>query len=268
VTLTDTSFNPLENGLTSHSGTTAANGSPPALTDPSSQGQGSSQFSLHPILLIHAPFLHSKALVKRHHASLVCHDSIKIIHTSPQEIYFPCPWRQQYELLPTYLRRIIGPCPAPPPPECLQQISSLTRIRSASDESVLHAQRFQGLLTAKLNNKILVHGFGATDGCIEDVSSRRAEICGNIATFTILTLIRKVYGFFPPSIQHICDNKSDINATWKDGNISVFEKTKPDADVAKVARLTISDIQQHSQVNAFWIEGHADKCGPPFSPQE
>jgi hypothetical protein len=41
------------------------------------------------------------------------------------------------------------------------------------------------------HNKVLIQGFGATDGCIEDVSSYRAEICGNIATFTILTLIRK-----------------------------------------------------------------------------
>jgi hypothetical protein len=76
------------------------------------------------------------------------------------------------------------------------------------------------------------------------------------------------YGFCPPIIQHVCDNKSAISATWKDENISVFYKTKPDADVAKVARLAISDIQKHSQVHAFWVEGHVDKRGPPFSPQE
>jgi hypothetical protein len=34
------------------------------------QGRGISQFSLHPTLLLHAPNLHSKALVKRHRASL------------------------------------------------------------------------------------------------------------------------------------------------------------------------------------------------------
>jgi hypothetical protein len=123
-------------------------------------------------------------------------------------------------------------------------------------------------MIAKLSNEILVQGFCATDGRIEDVSSYRADICGNIATFTILTLIRKVYGFFYPSIQHVCDNKSAINATWKDENISVFYKTKPDADVAKVARLAISDIQQHSQVDTFCVEGHANTHSPPFSPQE
>jgi hypothetical protein len=77
-----------------------------------------------------------------------------------------------------------------------------------------------------------------------------------------------VYGFSSPSIQHVCDNKSYINATWKDENISVFDKTKPDADVTKVARNAIADIQQYYQVNAFWVEGHADKRGPPLSPQE
>jgi hypothetical protein len=77
-----------------------------------------------------------------------------------------------------------------------------------------------------------------------------------------------VYGFSPASIKHVCDNKSAINATWKDKSISVFDKTKSDADVAKVARNAIADIQQHSQVNAFWVEGHPEKCGPPFSPQE
>jgi hypothetical protein len=43
---------------------------------------------------------------------------------------------------------------------------------------------------------------------------------------------------------------------------------KPDADVVKVARNAIADIQQYSLVNAYWVEGHANKRGPPFSPQE
>jgi hypothetical protein len=72
----------------------------------------------------------------------------------------------------------------------------------------------------------------------------------------------------PPLIQDVCDNKSASSATWKDENASVFDNTKPDADIAKVARLAISDIQQHSQVQAFWVEGRADKRAPPFSPQE
>jgi hypothetical protein len=110
--------------------------------------------------------------------------------------FFSCPWRHQYELLPSHLKRIMGPCPSRP--QCFQQTHSLTKIRSASDGSVLHAQGFQGWLISKFNNEVLVQIFGATDVRIEDVSSYRAEICGNIATFTILTLIRKTYGF-PPS---------------------------------------------------------------------
>jgi hypothetical protein len=140
---------------------------------------------------------------------------------------------------------------ARPPPQCFQQISSLTRIRSARDGSVLHAQCYQGWLIARFDNEILVQGFGATDERIEDVSSYQAEICGNIATFTILTLIHKVFGFSPLSIQHVCDNKYAINATWKDENISVFDKTKPNADVAKVARNVIADIQQHPKSTHF-----------------
>jgi hypothetical protein len=63
--------------------------------------------------------------------------------------------------------------------------------------------------------------------------------------------------------------QSAISATWKDKHISVFDRTKPDADVAKIARNAIKDIQQHSLINAYWVEGHADKCTyPPFSPQE
>jgi hypothetical protein len=54
----------------------------------------------------------------------------------------------------------------------------------------------------------------------------------------------------------------------KDEHISVFDKTKPDADVAKVSRISISNIQKHSRVHVFWVEGHAHKRDPPFSPQE
>jgi hypothetical protein len=141
------------------------------------------------------PTLHSKALVKRHCASLECCDAIKII--AIREVSFACPWWEQYELLPSHLKRIIGPCPSPP--QCFQHINSLTKIRSTSDGSVLHSQGFQGWLIAKFDNEVFVQDFGATDGRIEDVRSHGADICGNIATFTILTLIRKVYGFCPLS---------------------------------------------------------------------
>jgi hypothetical protein len=71
-----------------------------------------------------------------------------------------------------------------------------------------------------------------------------------------------------PTIEHVCDNKSAIAATWKDENISVSNKTKPDADVAKVAINLIADLQSYSKVKAYWFEGHEYKRGPSFSPKE
>jgi hypothetical protein len=168
--------------------------------------------------------------------------------------------------LPTHLRRIIGPCPLPP--LHFQHINQLTKNRSASDGSVLHYQGFQGWLIAKLDNEVLIQQFGATDGRVYDVSSYHIEIGGNIATFTVFTLIRKVYGVSPPSIEHVCDNQSTISAIWKDENVCIFDKTKPDADVAKLSRNAIADLQQHPLVTAYWAEGHVDKRGPSFSPQE
>jgi hypothetical protein len=191
---------------------------------------------------------------------------INIIHIPSCELHFTCPCRKQSELLPTHLRRIIGPCHSPP--QCFQSIHQLTNIRSASDGSVLFCQGFQGLLIAKLDNEVLIQGFGATDGRLEDTSSYRANICGSIATFTVLTLIRKVYGFFPPNIEHVCGNKYAITATWKYENISVFDKTKSDTDVTKVARNSIADLHAFSNIKAYWAEDHTDKRGSPFSPQE
>jgi hypothetical protein len=81
--------------------------------------------------------------------------------------------------------------------------------------------------------------------------SYRAELCGNIATFSILNIIRRVYVFSPISIEHVCDNQSAITAAWKEDTVSVFEKTKPDADVIMVARSAISELQQFSAVKAF-----------------
>jgi hypothetical protein len=43
---------------------------------------------------------------------------------------------------------------------------------------------------AKLYNEICVQGFGATDRRVDDVSSYRAEMCGNIATFASFSLLR------------------------------------------------------------------------------
>jgi hypothetical protein len=131
-----------------------------------------------------------------------------------------------------------------------QSINQISNIRSTSDGSLLHCQGFQDWLIAKLDNKVIIQGFGATDGRVEVVSSYRAGICGNIATFTVFTLIHKVYGMSPPTIEHVCNNQSAIFYTWKDENISVFDKTKPDDDVAKVYRNSISDIQLHSKVKS------------------
>jgi hypothetical protein len=127
---------------------------------------------------------------------------IVIILPIARTLHFPCPWNTQYQLLPTHLICIIVPFPTPP--QIFQSIDSLTHIRSASDGSVIHNKGFQGWLGAKLGNTLLIQGFGATDGRLEDVSSYRAEICGNITAFTIISLIQKSYGFSPPTIEHIC----------------------------------------------------------------
>jgi hypothetical protein len=119
---------------------------------------------------------------------------------------------------------------------------------------VLHCQGFQGWLIAKLDNEVLIQGSGATDGRLQDVSSYRAEICGNITTFTTLALIRKVYRFSLPHVEHVCDNKSAITATQRDENMSVFDKTTPDADVGKVTRNSIADLQAFSHVVTLTAE--------------
>jgi hypothetical protein len=45
-------------------------------------------------------------------------------------------------------------------------------------------------------------------------------------------------------------------------------KPKPDADVTKTARNSIPALQSYSKIKMYWVEGHADKRGPSFSPQE
>jgi hypothetical protein len=35
-----------------------------------------------------------------------------------------------------------------------------------------------------------------------------------------------------------------------------------------LARNSIADIKQNSTVNAYWVQGHADKRGPPYLQQE
>jgi hypothetical protein len=84
-------------------------------------------------------------------------------------------------------------------------------------------------------------------------------MCDNIATFSIINIIRRVYGFSPPTIKNICHKQSAITATWKENTLSVFDKTKPDADVIVVARSAISELQQFSTVKAFWVSSRADK---------
>jgi hypothetical protein len=115
--------------------------------------------------------------------------------------------------IPSHLRHIIGPCP--PPPKCFQKLPPSTNIRSASYGSVLRSLGYQGWLIATFDTTILLEGFGATDGRVEDTHSYGAELCGNIATFFILNIIRRFYGFSQPNIEHVCDNQSVITATCK-----------------------------------------------------
>jgi hypothetical protein len=97
----------------------------------------------------------------------------------------------------------------------ISSLPSSTCIRFASDGSSLHFLGYQGWFIATLNNNIMLEGFGATDGRVEDTHSYRAELCGNIATFSILNIIRRIYAFYPISIEHVCDNQSAITDTWK-----------------------------------------------------
>jgi hypothetical protein len=221
------------------------------------QGRGNKLYALCPRVLLSISTLHYIAQVKVHLTSIECIDYIAITQSSIQNITFSCPWRTQYQRPPSHLCRIIGPCP--PPSQCFQNLLSSTNIRSASEGSFLHSLGCQGCLIVTLDNGILIKGFGSTYDRVEDTHSYRAELCGNIATFSILNIIRCVYGFTPPVIEHVCDNQSTITDTWKKNTLSVFAKTKPDVDVIMVARSAISELQQFLTVKAFWVRSHADK---------
>jgi hypothetical protein len=146
-------------------------------------------------------------------------------------------------------------------------ISNHTAIRSASDRSVLAFIGCQGWLIATLDNDVLLEGVGATDGRVKGINSYMAELGGNIATFTILNIIRCVYNFSPISIEHVCDNQSEITATRKHDTSSMFDKTKPDDDVIIVARCVIFELQLHSTAKYFWVISHSEKRGPQYSQQ-
>jgi hypothetical protein len=136
---------------------------------------------------------------------------------------------------------------------------STSPIRSASDWSVLDFLGYQGWLFTTLNNEILIKGFGETDRRVEDAHSYCAELCDNIATFTILNTIRIVYGFAPRSIEHVCDNQYASTATWKHDTLNIFDKTKPDADVISVARVALSELQLHPPGKPYWVVSHSHK---------
>jgi hypothetical protein len=80
---------------------------------------------------------------------------------------FACPWKQQYSLLPSHLRSIIGPCPSPL--QIFQSLQPSISTQSGSDGSVLDGMGYQGWLIATLNNEILLDGFGATDGTLTEL---------------------------------------------------------------------------------------------------
>jgi hypothetical protein len=173
--------------------------------------RGNERYSSLPRVLLSPPTLRSIAEVKVHHTSIECIDGIVITQPRIQHISFSCPWRTQYEHLLSHLRRIIGPCPLPP--QLFQTLPSSTNIRSARNGSVLQSLGYQGWLIATFDNYILLEGVGATDGRVKNTQSYRAELCGKISTFSILNFIRRVYGFTPTSVEHVCDNQSDIPTT-------------------------------------------------------
>jgi hypothetical protein len=86
---------------------------------------------------------------------------------------------------------------------------------------------YQGWLIATLNNEILPDDFGAMDGRVEDTHSYRCEVCGNIAAFAILNIIRCVYGFSPSTVEHVCDNQSTITPHKKSPPSAFLTRPNP-----------------------------------------
>jgi hypothetical protein len=69
----------------------------------------------------------------------------------------------------------------------------------------------------------------------------------------VLTLIQKYMAFCRLiSNTHVTTNLQSL--LWKDENISVFDKNKPDADVAKVSINLITDLQSYSKFKSYWVE--------------
>jgi hypothetical protein len=226
------------------------------------QGRGDKCNASRPSLIKYTPQLNSIAKVGIHCTSIECIDDIDITYSIPQDITFPCPWIKKYEIPPSHIRRIIIPCPTPP--QLIQSMHSTSSLRSASDGSILNCIGYQGWLVATLDKEIIIQGVGATDGRVEDTHFYHAKLCGNIATFAILNIIIHIYS----SIQHVCNNQSAISVTCKYDTLSVFDRTKPDADVIIVARVALSELQLHFYGKPHWVSSHADKRGPPYTIQE
>jgi hypothetical protein len=133
-------------------------------------GRRFSQYSLDKTLLNATPNPHFKAQVTSHWSYLECTDMIVIIPTIARTLHFTCTWKTQYQLLPTHLRCIIGPCPTPP--QIFQYVDSLTHIRFASDGSVIHNQGFKvGLL-----QNLKMNYYGNTRFWCNRWSTRRCQL--------------------------------------------------------------------------------------------
>jgi hypothetical protein len=78
------------------------------------QGRGHKFDASRPRVLLSIPTLRSISQVKVHRTSIECIDNIAITQPRIQHILFSCPWRTEYQCLPSHLLRIIGPCPPPP----------------------------------------------------------------------------------------------------------------------------------------------------------
>jgi hypothetical protein len=101
-------------------------------------------------------------------SSIEMKDSTSNNIAAPRRISDPCSWMQSYKILPLHLRRIIGPCP--PPPDIFSITPSGIDLRTASDGSVENEKGYHGWIIARMDNNIIIKGYGPTDGIIKDTT--------------------------------------------------------------------------------------------------
>jgi hypothetical protein len=80
-------------------------------------------------------------------------------------------------------------------------------------------------------------------------------------------MIQYFYNWKSARIEHVCNSESALNRIWNKEKYGVFDQSIPDADDITAARTLLSAIK-NTQVSPQWVQGHADKRGQPYKPQE